>query len=404
MSSTHTQLRRLIRSLLREAEVPPPDEPSVAPDEAMGRYAMPRWRSDLGYEQVDEKDTDVERQFYKALEMHYRSNVSGLLEKVWPDVIEIAKRGLYPELLVPPSGQVFRLMNVTPHRASLFLGVDEETVTRKPGMAHLAPSPPTFRPRKLTASWTVDPETLVGSDHGAFIKTDPTNVTLLLVADTSGGDFLMNPSGFSSGWGLGAAYADEGEVISGGPVVLKQAAWFYHGGIANMLKGLDEAYQNAWNRLVTQERQIRRWSDSNIIRLGDEEHASGVWNAEFEAWSTFCESMREWFIEKLPAYIMSPDAVEQADDEDKEAIRGIQRVFRELEVGSDRSRFQDLIDRETEQSEDPLTEEWLSDAAFKLMRNQDKWVNSPGFAGSGAEEMAPTDRVLGDLLSVVGGA
>ncbi len=47
---------------------------------------------------------------------------------------------------------------------------------------------------------------------------------------------------------------------------------------------------------------------------------------------------------------------------------------------------------------------WLSDAAFKLMRNQDKWVNSPGFAGSGAEEMAPANRVLGDLLSVVAGA
>lgn len=404
MRLIESQLRQLVRSLLQEAEVPPPDEPNVAPDEAMGQYAMPRWRSDAGYEQVDEKDTKVERQFYKALELHYRSNVSGPLEEVWPEVIEIAKRGLYPTLLVPPAGRVFRLMNVPPDRAALFLGVDEETVTRRPGISQVAPSPPTFRPRKLTASWTVDPERLVGSDDAAFIKTDPVNVTLLLVADTSGGDFLMNPRGFAEGWGLGAAYADEGEVISGGPVALEQVAWFYHGGIANMLKGLDEGYDNAWRRLYTQESQVRRWSDSNITRLDDEELASGVWNAEFEAWSTFCESMLEWFFEKLPAYMLTPAAVEQADDEDKETLRDIQRVVQELKIGSDRTRFQDLIDRETEQSEDGLTEEWLSDAAYKLMRNQDKWLESPGFAGSGAAGMATATRVLDDLLQAVGGA
>lgn len=231
-------VRALVRALLREASPPTPDEAGLKPDEALGQYAFPQNRRDRG-EGIDEPDTKVEREFYRALELHYRRNNSRPLEEVWPEVIEIAKRGLYPTLLVPPAGRVFRLMTVPPDRAARFLGVDEETVTRKPGVAHVAPSPPTFRPRKLTASWTVDPEKLIRTDPYSgtgFIQIYSANVTLLLVADTSGGDFLMNPIGFARDWVLGAAYADEGEVISGGPVALEQAAWLYHGGSSNTRK------------------------------------------------------------------------------------------------------------------------------------------------------------------------
>lgn len=228
MRLAETRLRRLIRSLLVEA-VPPPDEPRVAPDEAMGRYAFPGDRTDPEYAQVPEDNTALEDKFYQALVNHYDKNDHSGLREVWPELIELVRAGLYPKLLTPPRGPVFRLLTADPARAAQILGVDEEALVARPGVARRAESPPVYSPRGFISSWTLDPETMVEHTSSQFLSYKSGHCTVLLVAETSGGEFMMNPESFARGWKLGSNYQLEYEVIAGGPVGLKSAAWLWHG-------------------------------------------------------------------------------------------------------------------------------------------------------------------------------
>jgi hypothetical protein len=75
----------------------------------------------------------------------------------------------------------------------------------------------------------MDPKELVNSSWGEFLKISSKDITVLLVADTSAGNFLMNPQGFGAGWRLGNRYNHETEVIAGGQVPLVSAAWIWFG-------------------------------------------------------------------------------------------------------------------------------------------------------------------------------
>ena len=230
MRLLETHLRQLVRGILLEVgNVPPPDEPGVAPDEALGQYAFPDDRHGTEYDEVDEEDTSLETRFFTALTRHYEDNNDGPLRDIWPEVIELNQQGLYPKLLRPPSGNVYRLMTVEPDRAALFMGVPEAKIRARPGIARPASNPPSFKPRGFLSSWTLDPEVMVENTGHTFVDEKPGECTLLLVADTADGEFLMNPKGFASGWALGNNYRDEQEVIGGGEIPLTAAAWIWHG-------------------------------------------------------------------------------------------------------------------------------------------------------------------------------
>jgi len=62
-----------------------------------------------------------------------------------------------------------------------------------------------------------------------FINTRDADATVLLVADTKAGEFLMNPDEFTRGWVVGEEFAEEREVLSGGTVPLLTSAWVWHG-------------------------------------------------------------------------------------------------------------------------------------------------------------------------------
>lgn len=225
---TETRLRRLIRALLSEATLEP-DEPRVAPDEALGRYAFPGDRTDPEYARVPEDDTELEDRFYRALVKHYDHNDDAELRRIWPEVIGLARAGMYPGLLVPPAGDVFRLMAVDPARCGEILGLSVEEIKAREGAAQRVGSPPAYAPRDFISSWTLDPETLVENTSSQFLSYKSGHCTLLLVTEASRGEFMMNPESFARGWKLGSNYQYEYEVIAGGPVGLKSAAWVWHG-------------------------------------------------------------------------------------------------------------------------------------------------------------------------------
>lgn len=225
---TEMLLRRLVRSILSEGR-PPPDEPSVAPDDALGQYVFPGDRTDPSYKEVIEKNTELEDEFYRALVDHYDQNDNTALRQIWPEVIGLARSGMYPKLLVPPPGLAFRVMTVDPVRCAGLLGLSVEEIKAHEGAAQRVGSPPAYTPRDFISSWTLNPEIMVAYTGSQFIPYKAGHCAVLLVTETSRGEFMMNPETFARGWNLGSYYQSEHEIISGGPVGLKSAAWLWHG-------------------------------------------------------------------------------------------------------------------------------------------------------------------------------
>ena len=229
MKITESHLRRLIHSILLEAEeLPPPDEPRVAPDEALGQYAMPRLtRNDRRYDNVPEKNTELESRLQSALVKHYDSADSTKLRAIWDDVYSLAAAGMYPNLLVPPNGPVYRIMETDPSRAARILGITEEEMTSQTNIVQVAPAPPPFMGKEFISSWTSAPR---GIGINAFLRGHFNKVSLILIAQCPGsGQFIMNPQGFARDFNLGSMYKTESEVIAGGPIQVVSAAWMWHG-------------------------------------------------------------------------------------------------------------------------------------------------------------------------------
>lgn len=301
MKITETHLRHLIRSILSEA-VPPPDEPNVAPDEALGQYVFPDDRTNPEYSKVPEDYTDLEEEFFQALRHHYEHNEPRALAKIWPELVKLNQAGLYSKLLRAPRGTVFRLMEVTPDRAALFMGVDEETIRSKPRVAQVAPSPPPFKPKWLLSSWTMDPETMVEHTGIEFLRGRPGKCSMLFVSDTTQGEFLMHPENFAKGWNLGANYQLEYEVIAGGLVGLKSAAWiFFPERQASKRDELEIELNEAFRVLERAEQALRAREDEGL------QDDDAVRAEEFIIWSEFNRAVRRVMKEHLPS-LSAPEA------------------------------------------------------------------------------------------------
>lgn len=233
MVMTESELRRVIRGLLREAGegLPPPDEPGVAPEEALGQYVMPSLGR-LGGERhawaraaMAEPDTRLEKLLAAELMGHYQANMADFAS-IWEPLMGFVRAGLYRDILVPPAGTAYRLMTLDPGPAARILGVSEEELLADPGVVHRAPAPPPWKGRQFVTSWTLDPIRL---SRRGFGGADSGQVSLVLAARISPGDglFLMNPTGFSKRFMLGKQYASETEVLGGGVIPLEGAAWIW---------------------------------------------------------------------------------------------------------------------------------------------------------------------------------
>lgn len=284
MRLSEAHLRQLVRSILLEAgKVPPPDEPGVEPDEALGRYVFPKDRINASkYRGTGEKNTQLEDEFFQALKGHYYSNDPGLLRNVWPQILELERQGLYTNILRPPGGKVYRLMKVSPYRAAQFLGLPESEISTRAGEAQVAPNPPPYRPREFLSSWTLDPRAMIKISEDDFIKDEPGSCSLIFVADTRAGEFLMNPDVITSSWKVGMDYAHEREVIGGGEIPIETAAWMWHGpaSMAPPHKLIDTEMNAAYKELYNKEMDLR-------ISAENEEDPNAVRAKEFDLWSKF---------------------------------------------------------------------------------------------------------------------
>lgn len=244
MKITESQLRRIIRHELRSLDeaivdgtwvedynhpLPPPDEPNVEPNKALGQYVLPDQRIGRRYSNIPEPYTKLENELENALERHYYDEQSGSLKRIWPRLMSLKRKGLYADLLNPPPGSVYRLLTVDHDRASSILGVEPQDITAQTNIAQAAPNPPTYVSRKFISSWTLDPRLMVSSNPGPWAEPRAGSATVILMADTSQGEFLINPHTYAAGWLVGQAHQDESEVIGGGSIPLVSAAWLWHG-------------------------------------------------------------------------------------------------------------------------------------------------------------------------------
>lgn len=324
MRITESQLRRLVRRALREGN-PPPDEPGITADDAMGQYLMPTFNRYGGeYELVDERDTDLEELFQSALKQHYEGNADVMhnsvpLSQIWHALIDVKQRGLYTNILVPPAKTVFRIMSVPADKATKVLGIPREEITTSRNKAQVVPNPPSFRGRDLISSWTLNP---TAPSITRFIFVAPNQVSILMVADVdpSGDNFLMNPMEFTKHYDLGRAFSDETEVIGGGSIPLKAMSWMWHGK-GDEPRTIKDALTPAVD-ILSQELE-------NIEQEGLDFYDMSA--LEYAAWSVFIESIRDFSREQgIPSRILDthPDAKMSESEYESERSRVVDAGLR----------------------------------------------------------------------------
>jgi hypothetical protein len=327
-------LRRLVRHILSEA--PPPDEPRVEPDEAMGQYVMPRSRTSSAYDDVPEADTPLESEFEEALYSHYKRNESGRMANVWDEIWDLAERGLYPELLVTPDRTAWRMLGgVSPDALALMLGTEVGDVTGQPDVAQASKGTVTYSKRGAMgspdpagiSSWTLEPD---GIDPVDFLIAPRSGgrgaCSVLVAAPTSGGDFLMNPYGFSRDFKLGKEYSAEAEVISRGPVSGARVAWIYHTPRSEPWKA-DFKYAQ---RTLTQ-------ALADAVVAWDEGGSERGRLVAFEAWAAFMASIQS-ALEGPIGVEGAQDALDRHLRDEARAAANPARFAELLKAGPDRGR------------------------------------------------------------------
>lgn len=378
---SHDLVRKFVRSvLLAEAAPPPPDEPSVEPGEAMGRYVFPNDRiNSSAYKGVGEEDTELEQEFWYALDRHYNGNDTGRLRAVWPKIIELERRGLYSSILSPPSGKVYRLMSLEPARAALFLGLTEAEIVTASGEAQVAPSPPPYRPRDFLSSWTLDPQAMIKISGTDFINAKPGQCSLLFVADTGTAEFLMNPREFGRGWKVGQDYAHEQEVIGGGEIPIETAAWMWHGLPEKLSPRMtvDKEIDTAYKSLYKKEAALRKSS-------GDSADPEEVRAKEFEIWSSFIYR------------IVGAIKLEIPDNFKFESMgNGIIRKL--VSVAADRDEFDSF-------AEGKFGSDWMDIEAMGVTGYvADALDEHLEYSASKPKPQMPTSKVLKKLIDAIGG-
>lgn len=236
------KLNTLLKYLCEEPE--PEDAP-------LGQYLFAPERKDTP--KPKEPNTDLENEIQKALSDHY--NGGGEASRTEAGVMalfDMKERGLYLNLLEPPSGLAYRFMkNVSPEKAILnFLpGLTVAEITSSPNKAFYVPdvgivkkpnaSSTVLRGGEHLSSWTIEP---TWNTFSSFLTTIRGLVSIVLVADIQSNDFVMNPVNLTKALQYDTKMPfdlidREQEVIARGPVNVIGAAYYYASPVGPMFVG-----------------------------------------------------------------------------------------------------------------------------------------------------------------------
>lgn len=185
------------------------EEPEQETD-IFGKYAFDTDREDVP-EEEKEPHTRDELMALIALRSYMTTNRKSGLDKVAPQLVDLAKQGKYSPVL-DPSGVsfVYRILSLSKEDASKLLGVEisHEAPSGKVGAGVLSPT------KGSISGWTSDIH-LVEDFHGATDQDDK-NTLLLFKAPIKGNTFFGKPAALAMA--VDPDMAHESETIAVGPV------------------------------------------------------------------------------------------------------------------------------------------------------------------------------------------
>lgn len=227
MNNSKFHLIELVyRRLLNEAQADSSDP--------YGEYLFAPQRKDLKTKKR-EPNTAEEDALLKALEDHY-NNEEYTLGEFAPEILDLISQGKYSKLLTPPPGPYYRLLAELPAPAfASFLGVRPKSlVVGEPTDGGPGTMTPGGRYSGSTGihSWTtkLDPK-WVNKDILTRKYMKAGEVLAVVVADESGGDFIINPKGMGNVSGMPSYVSTQNEVISYGPVSFDSCVYYVATGI-----------------------------------------------------------------------------------------------------------------------------------------------------------------------------
>lgn len=206
-------LREYVRSVVTEAQ--------AEEDDPYGQYLFAPQRKDLKTKKR-EPNTPEEDELLKALDAHY-NNEEYTLGDMAPELLDLVAQGKYSTILAPPPGPYYRVLAELPAPAlASFLGVKPKALAvgeaTDGGGGTMTPGGPWSGSTGIH-SWTTKPDPKWLNKDILIRKTMKAGEVLaVIVADESGGDFLINPKGMSKVKGMPDYVAEQHEVVSYGPV------------------------------------------------------------------------------------------------------------------------------------------------------------------------------------------
>ena len=214
-------LRSYVRSIIAESQGDKEDP--------YGEYLFAPQRKDLKTKKR-EPNTPEEDALLKALEDHY-NNEEYTLGEFAPELLDLIAQGKYSKVLAPPPGPYYRVLSELPAPVLAgFLGVRPKALTvGEPTDGGGGTMTPGGRYSGSTGihSWTtkLDPKWL-NKDILTRKVMKAGEVLAVVVADESGGDFLINPKGMANVSGMPSYVATQNEVISFGPVDFDRCVYY----------------------------------------------------------------------------------------------------------------------------------------------------------------------------------
>lgn len=214
-------LRQYIANVLAEAQ--------AGASDPYGEYLFAPQRKDLKTKKR-EPNTPEEDALLKALEDHY-NNEEYTLGEFAPEILDLISQGKYSKILAPPPGPYYRLLAELPGPVfASFLGVRPKSlVVGEPTDGGPGTMTPGGRYSGSTGihSWTtkLDPK-WVNKDILTRKYMKAGEVLAVLVAEESGGDFIVNPKGMGNVSGMPSYVATQNEVISYGPVSFDSCVYY----------------------------------------------------------------------------------------------------------------------------------------------------------------------------------
>lgn len=214
-------LKTYIKSIIKESQAEPGDP--------YGEYLFAPQRKDLKTKKR-EPNTPEEDALLKALEDHY-NNEEYTLGGFAPELLDLIQQGKYSKVLSPPPGPYYRVLSELPAPAlASFLGVKPRSLTigdpteggggtMTPGGRYSGSTGIHSWTTKLDSKW-LNADILTRK----YMKAG--EVLAIIVADESGGDFLINPKGMSAVEGMPSYVATQNEVISFGPVAFDSCVYY----------------------------------------------------------------------------------------------------------------------------------------------------------------------------------